>query len=112
MGTPSSPDARFQIEVLKLLLQVASGDDAVSREEIDHILDAARGMSVPLPELTELARCLQQGTPLPAPNLGILRTQPHAVIDAAHALIASDGHVHPGEIEMLRQIREMLGIAA
>ncbi|MCE9671475.1 TerB family tellurite resistance protein [Myxococcus stipitatus] len=112
MAQPSSPDARFQIEVLKLLLQVAHGDDSVSSDEINHILDSARGMSVPLPELTELARCLQKGTPLPAPNLGLLRGNPQAVVDAAHALIASDGHVHPGEIEMMRQIRELLGLAA
>ncbi|NTX08162.1 TerB family tellurite resistance protein [Myxococcus sp. CA051A] len=111
MSTPSSPDSRFQIEVLKLLLQVASGDEGVSRQEIDHIMDTARGMSVPLPELAELAKCLQNGIPLPAPNLGVLRSNPQAVVEATHALISSDGHIHPSEIEMLRQIREMLGVA-
>ncbi|WP_426746113.1 TerB family tellurite resistance protein [Myxococcus faecalis] len=112
MSTASSPDARFQIEVLKLLLQVASGDEGVSREEIDHIMATARGMSVPLPDLEQLAKCLQNGTPLPAPNLGILKADPKAVIEAAHDLIASDGHIHPSEIEMLRQLRELLGVAA
>lgn len=111
MALPSSPDSRFQIEVLKLLLQVASGDEGVTRVEIDHILETARGMSVPLPELVELAKCLQNGTPLPAPNLGTLRSNPSAVIAATQALISADGHIHPSEIEMLRQIREMLGVS-
>jgi uncharacterized tellurite resistance protein B-like protein len=112
MTTPTSPDARFQVEVIKLLLQVATSDDQVSHAEIQHILEAARGMSVPLPELAALARCLQKGEPLPAPNLGVLRTDPEAVIQAARALVSSDGTVHKGEIEMLRQLRELLGAGA
>jgi uncharacterized tellurite resistance protein B-like protein len=101
----------FHVEVLKLLLQVATSDDSVDTQEINQILTAARAMSVPLADLDALARCLQKGTPLPAPNLGLLRSNPQAVIEEVKALISSDGSVDSSEIEMLRQIRELLGIA-
>lgn len=109
--TPPSPDPRFHVEVLKLLLQVATSDERVDSQEINQILAAARGMSVPLADLDTLARCLQNGTPLPAPNLGLLRSNPPAVIEEVKALISSDGRVDSSEIEMLRQIRELLGVA-
>jgi uncharacterized tellurite resistance protein B-like protein len=109
--TPPSPDPRFHVEVLKLLLQVATSDDSVDSKEINQILAAARGMSLPLADLDALARCLQNGAPLPAPNLGLLRSDPEAVVEEVKALISSDGSVHASEIEMLRQIRELLGIS-
>jgi hypothetical protein len=107
----TAPDSRFQIEVVKLLLQVATSDDRVTREEIEHLVAAARGMSVPLAELAALTQCLKDGRPLPAPNLGVLRTHPDAAIQEARSLMASDSHVHGDEIEMLRQLRELLGVA-
>ncbi|MFP2908603.1 TerB family tellurite resistance protein [Pyxidicoccus sp. 3LFB2] len=108
--TTASGDARFHIEVVKLLLQVATSDDRVTREEIEHLVEAARGMSVPLEELAAMTQCLKDGRPLPAPNLGVLRAHPDAVIQAARTLMASDSHVHGDEIEMLRQLRELLGV--
>ena len=111
MAIPSNPDARFHIEVIKLLLQVATSDDRVTREEIDHIIDTARGFSVPLTELSALTRCLQEGRPLPPPNVGLLRDNPKAVMDAVHTLVSGDGELHEAEIEMMRQIRGLLGIA-
>jgi uncharacterized tellurite resistance protein B-like protein len=110
MAVSSSPDSRFHIEVIKLLLQVATSDDRVTSEEIDAIIDTARGFSVPLTELSMLTRCLQEGQPLPPPNLGVLREDPKAVLEAVHTLITGDGHVHEAEIEMTRQIRELLGL--
>jgi uncharacterized tellurite resistance protein B-like protein len=110
MTAPSHPDARFHIEVVKLLLQVATSDDRITPEEIENLVATARGMSVPLEELDAITRCLKSGAPLPAPNLGVLRARPDAVIQAARTLMSSDGHVHGSEIEMLRQLRELLGV--
>ncbi|MCY1043015.1 TerB family tellurite resistance protein [Corallococcus sp. bb12-1] len=110
MATPSNTDSHFHIEVIKLLLQVATSDGRVTREEIDQIIDTARGFSVPLSELAALTHCLQEGKPLPPPNVGVLREHPNAVLEAVHALVTGDGQVHEAEIEMTRQIREMLGI--
>ncbi|RJS19651.1 TerB family tellurite resistance protein [Corallococcus sp. H22C18031201] len=112
MSMPADPDSQFHIEVLKLLLQIVTSDDRVTRAEIDHLVAAARGMSVPLTELTALTQCLQHGSPLPAPNLGLLRMDPTAVIRAAQELITHDGSVHAEEIAMLRQIRELLGVTS
>lgn len=110
--TPPSHDPRFHIEVVKLLLQVATSDDRISAEEIEHLVATARAMSVPLEELAAVTRCLKNGDPLPAPNLGLLRSHPEAVIQAARELISSDSHLHGAEIEMLRQLRELLGVAS
>ncbi len=104
-------DPRFHVEVLKLLLQVATSDDRVDSSEIDQLMTAARALSVPLADLDALARCLKSGDPLPPPNLGLLKANPQAVIQEVQALISSDGAVHAAEIEMLRQIRELLGVA-
>lgn len=109
MTTPQSPES-FHIEVVKLLLQVATSDDRITHEEIQHLVAAARGMSVPLEELAAMTRCLKNGEPLPAPNLGVLRANPAAAIQAARELMASDSHVQGEEIEMLRQLRELLGV--
>lgn len=109
---PADPDSQFHIEVLKLLLQMVTSDDRVTRAEIDHLVAAARGMSVPLEELSALTHCLQHGSPLPAPNLGLLRTNPPEVIRAAHELMTHEGSIHAEEISMLRQIRQMLGVAS
>ena len=108
--TPSGMDPRFHIEVVKLLLQVATSDGHITREEVEHLVAAARAMSVPLEELAEVTRCLKNGEPLPPPNLGLLRADPEAVIQAARALMSSDSHLHGAEIEMLRQLRELLGV--
>ena len=111
MAAPLPPEAQFHIEVIKLLLQVATSDDRVTREEIDAIIETARGFSVPLTELSALTRCLHEGQPLPPPNLSALRQDPKAVLDAVHALVIGDGHLDESEIAMIRQIRELLGIA-
>lgn len=111
MAAPLPPDSHFHIEVIKLLLQVATSDDRVTREEIDSIIETARGFSVPLTELSALTRCLHEGKPLPPPNLSVLRQDPKSVLDAVHALVVGDGHLDESEITMVRQIRELLGVA-
>lgn len=108
MTTP--PDERFHIELLKLLLHVAWSDDELSPEEIRSLLGAAQRWSVPLVELQRLERGLLSGEPLPAPNLGLLRSHPQEVLDAARSLIESDAQVLPAEEDMLAQIRELLGL--
>ncbi|NMO21535.1 TerB family tellurite resistance protein [Pyxidicoccus fallax] len=108
--TPSSPDPRFHIEVVKLLLQVATSDGHITPEEVEHLVATARAMSVPLDELATVTQCLKDGRPLPPPNLGMLRADPEAVLHAARMLMASDRHLDGSEIEMLRQLRELLGV--
>ena len=107
MGTPTG-DVVFDTEVIKLLLQVAWADDEVSREEKMMILGLARSWYVPEPEIKYLIERLDQGQPLPQPNLKLLRTRPDDVLTAVRGLVLSDGKVAGAESEMIKQIAEML----
>ena len=108
MATPSA-DAQFQIEVLKLLLQVAWADDEVAESERALILNAARTSGIDEKTVTFLMERLDLGQPLPSPNLSLLKTRPGEALDAARALVAADGEVREEEKEMLEQIRQMIG---
>lgn len=99
----------FDTELVKLLLQVAWADDTVHRRERMAILSLARSWHVPEPELAELITRLDQGTPLPQPNLQLLRTRPDDVLEAARALANADGEVSFDEQAMIEQITELLG---
>lgn len=107
MGTPTG-DVAFDTEVIKLLLQVAWADDEVAREEKMMILGLARSWYVPEPEIKYLIERLDQGQPLPQPNLALLRTRPDDVLTAVRGLVLSDGQVSSSETEMVKQIAEML----
>jgi uncharacterized tellurite resistance protein B-like protein len=110
MTTPTNNDERFHTELLKLLLHVAWSDDEVDPREARALLGAAQRWKVPLAELQRMELCLDQGEPMPAPNLGLLRQRPADVLATVRTLIESDAQVHLSEQEMLTQIRELLGL--
>jgi uncharacterized tellurite resistance protein B-like protein len=107
MRTVSTEDG-FNIEVLKLLLQLAWSDDTIALEEVNLILGAAHTWGVPEKEVTELRRYLEEYESVPAPDMALLRSRPDDVLEAARALIASDGRVHASEQEMLEELRVIL----
>lgn len=100
----------FNTELVKLLLQVAWADDGVHRRERMAIVGLARSWHVSEPELAELVKRLDEGKPLPQPNLQLLRTRPDDVLEAARALANADGEVSVDEQSMLAQIKELLGV--
>lgn len=110
MTDSPDPQSRFYIEVLKLLLQVITSDDEVAPEELTHFSTVARRWQVPASEADVLIERLKQGQPLPAPDMGLLRSRAQDVIEAARALVGSDQRIDAAEIDMLMQIRELLGI--
>ena len=110
MTDSPGPESRFYIEVLKLLLQVITSDGHVAPEELTHFSTVARRWNVPASEADVLIERLKQGQPLPAPDMGLLRSRAQDVIEAARALVGSDQHIDAAEIDMLMQIRELLGI--
>ena len=110
MTDSHGPESRFYVEVLKLLLQIITSDDQVAPEELEHFWTAARRWKVSAAETENLIDRLKLGQSLPAPDMGLLRSRPQDVIEAARALVGSDQHIDSGEIDMLMQIREMLGI--
>lgn len=109
---PDSPsnESRFYTEVLKLLLQVITSDGEQAPEELQEFSTVASQWPVPSSEVTTLLGYLKEGKPLPAPDMGLLRSRPKDVIEAARIIAASDQHVDGSEVDMLMQIREMLGI--
>lgn len=106
--TAPSDDDRFNLEVVKLLLEIAWADQEVDEREKQMILGAARSWSVPEPELKVLMTRLEQGTPLPKPDLELLRTRADDVMTAARALVLSDGKVKKEESALLKQLAAQL----
>jgi uncharacterized tellurite resistance protein B-like protein len=107
--TKVSTEDGFNIEVLKLMLQLAWSDDTIAPEEVNVILGAAHTWGVPEKEVTELRRYLEEYEATPAPDLALLRSRPDDVLVAARALIACDGRIHASEEEMLEELRVILG---
>lgn len=108
MARPT-PEDHFNTEVLKLMLQLAWSDDQIDVQEVGTILGAARSWGVPEPEVAALKKVLEGSAPPPAPDLGLLRERPDDVFEAARALIASDGRLQASEVEMLEELRVILG---
>jgi len=106
--TKVATEDSFNIEVLKLLLQLAWSDDSIALEEVNFILGAAHSWGVPEKEVTEIKRYLEEYESVPAPDMALLRGRPDDVLEAARALIASDGHVAASETELLEELRVIL----
>ena len=105
-----SDDLLFHIEVVKLLLQVAWSDDELDPRERAHVSETARRWGVPDEQLTVLLFRLDQGEPLPSPNLGLLKKKPDQALSAARALMLADGKFAKDEADMLSQLKELLGV--
>ncbi|HEX8824889.1 MAG TPA: TerB family tellurite resistance protein [Archangium sp.] len=107
MAKPTAED-RFNVEVLKLMLQLAWSDGQVDVREIGTILGAARSWEVPESEVAALKKTLDSNGPPPAPDLALLRGRSAEVLEAARALIASDGELQAAEEELLAELRIIL----
>jgi uncharacterized tellurite resistance protein B-like protein len=110
MTDSPGPESRFYLEVLKLLLQIITSDGQVTREELTHFATMARKWNVPAAEADLLMDRLTLGQALPAPDMGLLRSRAQDVIEAARALVGSDQDLDAEELDMLVQIRELLGL--
>jgi uncharacterized tellurite resistance protein B-like protein len=106
--TPSAED-RFNIEVIKLLLQMAWSDRQLTHSEQLVVFGLGRSWSVPEKELQSLLEKLKAGGALPEPDLEVLRTRPDEVLEAVRALAASDGNFAEAEKDMIERIKQRLG---
>jgi tellurite resistance protein len=109
MAEGPTDDGAFNAEALKLLLQVAWANDELHPKEREFIEKLGKAWRVPEPVLEGLLAHLDQGKPLPPPDLTLLRTRPDRVLRAAEALVATDGVVDQDEEELLAEIRRILG---
>ncbi len=107
MTKPTAED-QFNIEVLKLMLQLAWSDEQLDVHEVGTILGSARSWGVPESEITALKKALDGERKPPAPNLALLRGRPDEVMEAARAIIVSDGKLQAAEKEMLEELRIIL----
>jgi tellurite resistance protein len=103
-----SHDDRFNLEVVKLMLKVAWADGQVAPRERQVIMGAARSWHVAEPELKQLMARLDQGDPLPEPDVAVLKPRADDVMTAVRALVASDGKVAQEETALLEKIAAML----
>jgi uncharacterized tellurite resistance protein B-like protein len=104
-----STEDRFNIEVIKLLLQIAWVDRELTQAERLVILGLGRSWNVPEGELHTLMDKLKAGGTMPEPDLEVLRTRPDDVLEAARALCVSDGKLAEGEKALLERIAARLG---
>ena len=108
MTKPPSDDDRFNLEVIKLLLKIAWVDQELDAHEKNMIVGVARSWSVPEPELKQLLARLEQGDPLPEPDMTLLKTRTDDVMTAARAMVLSDGKVKKEESALLKQLAASL----
>src|SRR5688500_7440146 len=104
----SEDETRFQLELLKLLLQAACADDQVVRVEAEIVLGLARSWALPEQEIAPLRAAIEQGRGLPAPDLGLLRRRPREVLTAIEVLIRADGRLSGSEAQLLAQVETLL----
>jgi hypothetical protein len=107
MARPTTDD-RFNIEVLKLMLQMAWSDERIDPQEVGTVLGAGRSWGIPESELAALKQSLEGNAAPPAPDLALLRDRPDEVLEAVRALVMSDGRVAPAEQELLEELRVIL----
>ena len=98
-------DDTFNIEVLKLLLYVASIDGEVGKHESQMVQGLGRSWSVPEPILQKL---LKEGDAHEEPNWTLLKSRSEEAIMAARTLVLADGVVNPEESMMLKKVKMSL----
>jgi uncharacterized tellurite resistance protein B-like protein len=102
-------DPKFAFEVTKLLLQAVWADGEVADEEAEAVHDFAVRSGVELADVETLDGCLTGESPLPPPNLGLLRERRTDVMRAVKKLLSSDQRIHEVAEKLLELISELLG---
>ena len=103
-----SEEDRFNLEVLKLLLNVAWVDGAVEQHEANMLMGLGRSWSVPEAALQKLMECIAAAKRPGEPDYELLKTRPDDVLMAARALVLADGKVMPEESALLKRVKEAL----
>lgn len=100
--------AAFDVEVLKLLIQVAFSDDEVQVEESRAILAAARRAGVDGELYASFEAALAGQAPPPTPNLGLLKARRDEALHLAREILEADGVVGEDEQQILELLAELL----
>lgn len=103
-----SDEDAFNLEVLKLLLNVAWVDGEVEQHEANMLLGLGRSWTVPEAALQKLMEGLKAGKRPAEPDYALLRERADDAIQAARALVLADGKVKPEETELLKRVQAVL----
>jgi hypothetical protein len=98
----------FEVEMIKLLLQVAWADEDITGAEADTLLGRAREMGLTEPQLEELGTYVRGEAPLPAPNLGLLKKRRTDVMREIRKLLQRGDGVSDEESDVLDEIAMLL----
>jgi len=101
-------DPARALELIKMLMQVAWADLALSSKEIAVVLAAAKRWGVPEPEAIDLVTAIADRRSLPAPDLGMLREVKDEALACAKEVVGADGVVRPDEKEILEEMEKLL----
>jgi uncharacterized tellurite resistance protein B-like protein len=104
----AAADPRFALEVVKLLLQAVWADGEVAIEEAEALHDYAVRSGVGQTEIETLDACLTGQSPLPPPNLGLLKGRRSEVLGIVRTLVLADERIHEDEAELLAEISALL----
>lgn len=99
----------FYWELMKLLLQVAWADDIIEKSERKLVLKLAGRLRLNDVQIQTLEECLDGETPLPPPDLALLRKHREEVLSAAKHVAMADRIMADEEHDMLKGLEAMLG---
>lgn len=103
--------AAFRWELMKLLLHIVWADDDVADEERRVLLGLAQRLKLSGGQTQLLHECLNGTTPLPPPNIALLRARRAEVIEAAEQLVLADTEISDDENRVLAELHVLLGAA-
>ena len=99
----------FNLEMLKLLLTVAWKDRDFDVHERNMIVGLGRSWLVPEDELQALLGRSGKDQAPPEIDWTLLRSRKDDVLNAARALVLTDGKVNREETDLLKEIQKNLG---
>jgi hypothetical protein len=99
---------RLNLEILKLLMQVAWADHDLSDDEVGHLVEVARVGGLGEKAVSTVEALLRGDGRLPPPDLGFLRKHPDVALAAAERMIRADDEVSADEEALVEQIRQLL----
>lgn len=99
-----SAEDTFNLEVLKLLLNVAWVDGEVDQHEAQMVMGLGRSWGVPEMSLRALMDEMKAGKKPGEPDWALLKTRRDDAITAARALVLSDGKIQAEESAFLKRV--------
>lgn len=108
MNRPSDSQ-EVNVEIVKLLLQVAWADDTLDDQERAAVATLCKQWGLPDETTAWLLQHLHLGKPLPQPNMGLLKAHRQAALQAAEWFIGVDGVIEDSEKDFVATVEQLLG---